>query len=282
MQRNMKISILGARGMIGSGLTRYLRNIGYTVNELTRAQFSLDASDNLIEICDKLSKNPHYLEADWLVNCLGIVKQFSNRYSEQHIEFVNGIFPQYLSEITNAHNKKLLHISSDCVFSGLKGNYNENDRPDATDIYGISKALGDMISDDSLVIRTSTIGVEHGLGHGLLSWYSSQVMPVDGYLNAIYSGLSLKELSRSIHHLWGANLKRGLYNVSSEPISKFDLLHLMYILGVGPKPLPVKFPELDRSLDDSKYRRVTKLKKPNWVEMVHDIKIEIEEAKNER
>jgi len=278
----MKITVLGAGGMIGRGLTNYLREIGHNVNELNKSQFYIESLDSLDTVYNKLSINPEYSDAEWLINCIGIVKQYSYRYSEQHIEYVNGILPQYLSEIANANNKKLLHISTDCVFSGLSGNYDENYQPDATDVYGQSKALSEKISDASLVIRTSTIGVEKGLGHGLLSWYSNQVMPVDAYQNALYSGVSLKELSKSIHHLWITGIDKGLYNISSETISKFDLLNLMYMLGIGPKPLPVKFPILDRSLDDTKYRALTRLKKPNWVEMVHDIKIEIEGTDNDK
>lgn len=278
----MKVVILGAHGMIGGGLARYLREIGYDVSELGREDFCVCSSDKLSDVSDKLESSPNYLEADLLINCIGIVKQYYNRYPQRHFEFVNGIFPQYLSKTTNAHNKNLLHVSSDCVFTGLLGNYNENHHPDADDIYGQSKAMGEQISDMSIVVRTSTIGIERGSAHGLLSWYVSQSMPVEGYLNAIYSGLSLKELAVSIHHLLGTDTRMGLYNISSEPISKFDLLYLMYLLAIGPKPLPVNSPIIDRSLDDTKFRLLTKLKKPSWIEMVHDIKFEVEELKNGR
>lgn len=280
MEGRLKILVLGSHGMIGSGLIRYLQEMGYQVNALSRSQFEVFAMDSLNIIADKLTKNAQFIEADWVINCIGIVKQYEILYDHKHIEYMNGIFPQFLSEIIKGWNKKLLHISSDCVFSGSTGNYDETIKPDALDVYGKSKALGEVISDTSLVVRTSTIGIENGSTHGLLSWYSSQIMPVEGYKNVIYSGVSLRELCVSIHHLWDLGVDKGLYNVSGEPISKFDLLSLLYMLAIGPKPIPTDHPKWDRSLDDTKYRTLTKLKKPNWVEMSHHIKMEIEEARN--
>ena len=125
-----------------------------------------------------------------------------------------------------------MHISTDCVFSGFSGNYNESDQPDAIDCYGQTKALGEEISETALVLRTSIIGIEKKSAHGLLSWYSSQNTPVDGYVNAIYSGLSMREFANSIHSLWSKHTYTGLYNVSSDPISKFDLLNLLYMLAL--------------------------------------------------
>lgn len=273
----MKVVVLGSNGMIGGGITRYLRELGYDVQGLNRENLSVDDLSTVEQLSKKLSENRAYCEADWVINGIGIVKQYAHLYSERQMNCINSAFPQMLSELTSVQHKKLLHISSDCVFSGEKGNYNEHDKPDATDIYGVSKAAGEIVSGTSLVIRTSTIGVENGSSHGLLSWYSAQTMPVKGYVNAIYSGISLRELSQSIHCIWCTNIASGLYNVSSEAISKFDLLNLLYILAIGPKPLPVKLPEIDRSLNDIKFRKLTHLQKPNWIEMSHHIKIEIEE-----
>ena len=126
-----------------------------------------------------------------------------------------------------------------------------------------------------MVIRTSTIGIELRNYHGLLSWYLSQTDPVPGFVNAIYNGVSLAELSKSINALLQLNIKNGLFNVSSVPVSKFDLLSLMHIVGLGPKVFARETPIIDRTLNDDKFRGITNMRKPNWIEMLNDIQKEV-------
>ncbi len=272
----MRILVLGSRGMIGNGISTYLQLLGYYVMKMDSKRLRIKLGMDEERLCDALGTILPFKEFDGIINCVGLVKQRIHNHSEKYALYINSKLPRLLAEISRAHNKKLIHISTDCVFSGKLGNMKEIDVPDAVDLYGRSKAEGENIQETALVVRTSTIGVELYTSHGLLSWYINQKNPVPGFENAIYNGLSLFELSKSIDKLLNLNVFKGLYNIGSEPVSKFDLLSLFHIVGLGPKVMAVKEPVINRTLNDDKFRSVTKMKKPNWLEMLNDIQNEVE------
>ncbi len=262
--------------MIGNGISTYLQLLGYHVVKIDSKELRIHLDMDEEQLGEALVKIQPFKEFDGIINCIGIVKQRIHHHSDKYVLYINSNLPHLLAEISRAYNKKLIHISTDCVFSGKLGNMKESDVPDAVDLYGKSKAEGERIKETALVVRTSTIGVELYTSHGLLSWYINQKNPVPGFENAIFNGLSLFELSKSIDQLVNLNVFRGLYNIGSEPVSKFDLLSLFHIVGLGPKVMAVKEPVINRTLNDEKFRSITKMQKPNWLEMLNDIQKEVE------
>lgn len=270
----MNLLVLGASGMIGGGL---LRNLSLTFNAsgTTRAEFEISGQETAEEISAKLSRVPAFESADVVINCIGVVKQYSNAVSDNYMTNLNARFPHLLSQACLRMDKKLIHVSSDCVFSGTTGGYSEQDLPDATDNYGRSKAEGELIFNEALVVRTSTIGIEEHSSHGLLMWYLSERSAATGFRDSIYSGVSLKELATSLAALIDRKIFAGLYNVASQPISKSDLLSLLSTRGIGCKVKQVASEPIDRSLNDQKFRLETNIPRPAWHTMVRDIQEEL-------
>ena len=163
-------------------------------------------------------------------------------------------------------NCKLIHISTDCVFSGKKGFYKENDNPDPIDLYGRSKLLGETVTNNALTLRTSYIGEELITNRGLLNWFLSQNDVVTGFSNAIYSGLPTIEIARVINEYVLPNQElSGLFHLSSEPINKFNLLNL--INTIYKKKILIKQDfsnEINRSLDSTKFRQETGYQPIEW------------------
>ena len=183
------------------------------------------------------------------------------------------MLPRKLFNICESINAKLIHISTDCVFNGKKGSYKESDNPNATDIYGRAKLLGEVINSKSITLRTSIIGHEISTSHSLLEWFLSQKDDIDGYGKAVFSGLTTVELARVIHDFVIPNLNlSGLYNISSEPINKFDLLSL--IAEQYRKDIKInknKKLVIDRSLNSDKFRSETGFKSLSWKDMIYEM-----------
>ena len=270
----MKLLVLGASGMIGGGLLRNLA-LTFSASGTTRTEFEVVGTETAEEISAKLQRVPAFESTDVVINCIGVVKQYSDAVSDTYMTNLNARFPHLLSQACIQTGKKLVHISSDCVFSGKTGGYSEGDLPDATDTYGRSKAEGEQIFNDALVVRTSTIGIEEHSSHGLLMWYLSERSAAIGYRNSIYSGVSLKEFAASLAALIDRRIFSGLYNIASQPISKSDLLSLLSIRGIGCKVKQVPSEPIDRSLNDQKFRLETNIPRPAWRTMVTDIQEEL-------
>ena len=228
-----KILVLGANGMIGNSIFNTLSknknfNVYGTVRNKGKSDYYLYAEKIVpnLDICKKqefqkflISFEPHLV-----INCIGITKH-NEKINQELFLHVNSTFSHNLKNFADKLNFKIIHLSSDCVFSGKKGNYHEKDFPDSNEIYGVSKFLGEIISDPHLTIRTSIIGHELETSFGLLEWFLSQKNEVKGYVNAIYSGLTTNELILIIkNYIIPAPEKNGLYHLSSNPISKYDLL----------------------------------------------------------
>ena len=171
----------------------------------------------------------------------------------------------------------MIHISTDCVFSGKKGRYTEDDPSDAEDLYGRTKYLGEVTYPHCITLRTSIIGMELKNRLGLIEWFLAQQGTINGFRNAIYSGFTTDEISRIIAKIIIPNPDlHGLYQVSSEPISKYNLL--MLAKGCFKKEIDIQPDEefhSDRSLDSTRFRKATGYKPPSWQEMINEMAVSL-------
>ena len=282
----MKILILGSNGLLGNTLTKYffektnfetfgtLRDFSkiYFFNEKYHKRIiNFSSIQNSTEL-EKIIKS---IKPNVIINCLGITNKYKTINFELFQSYIkiNSLFPHELCEICSRYNIRLIHFSSDCIFSGLKGFYNENDIADPIDIYGKSKLLGELYYENSITIRKSVIGHELYKKNGLLEWFLNQEKKVNGYKKVIFSGLTVLELARIItkHIIPNVNLN-GLSNVSGDSISKFDLLKI--IADVYQKPIdiiPNELKSIDRSLDGSRFNTITGYKTRPWPELIKDM-----------
>lgn len=205
-----------------------------------------------------------------VINCIGIIKQVPAAKDPIVSIAINSLFPHRLAQLCKGVGSRLIHISTDCVFDGTKGNYGEDDPPDAEDLYGRTKFLGEVKYAHCVTLRTSLIGHELKGGHGLIEWFLTQKDSIRGFTHAIFSGFPTVEMARIIgeYVIPNENLK-GLYQVSSEPISKYELLQLV-AAQYGKKINIEPYPEFrsDRSLDSNRFRRETGYQPPPWTELV--------------
>ncbi|MDR0266998.1 SDR family oxidoreductase [Paenibacillus sp.] len=247
----MKLLILGGGGMAGHILVDYFKRqskhqVFYTTREKhDPGGLFLDASesymvDNLLEI----------VRPDIVINAIGVLNQFAaeDRINAYHI---NGLLPHQLRSGADRLGARLIHISTDCVFEGTRGKYEEDDKPDGTSTYALTKALGEVRAPGHLTIRTSIIGPEirdHGIG--LMHWFMSQKGTVTGYRRVMWNGVTTLELAKAIDQLMGSPVSGLIHLVHSVPISKHDLLLLFQeIWEVGNVTVvPVDQPVQDRTL----------------------------------
>lgn len=207
-----------------------------------------------------------------IVNCVGIVKQLKAAADPIQSITINALFPQRLAALAREAGARAIHISTDCVFSGRRGNYSERDAPDASDLYGRTKLLGEIAGPGCLTLRTSIIGRELSATTGLLEWFlSQQGRRVKGYTSARFSGLT----TRALASVLGDVIERhpslqGMYHVASEPISKYDLLcRLNQAYGAAVTIEPSDEVQIDRTLDGSSFRNATGLAIPGWDAMIN-------------
>lgn len=209
-----------------------------------------------------------------VINCIGIIKQVKEASDPLISLAVNSLFPHRLAELCVATGARMLHVSTDCVFSGRKGKYTEDDVPDAEDLYGRTKLLGEVNRPGCLTIRTSIIGRDFLKQTSLLEWFLSQQGDrVKGYENAIYSGLPTVVLSRIFGDiiadhptLW------GVYQVASERISKYELLmKIRDAMKLDIEIDPCDNPVCDRSLSAAKFATTTGYRIPGWDEMISEL-----------
>ncbi len=278
-----KVLILGAGGMLGHVLFRWLANKpGFDVYATTlseavaskqfppeladRVQYSVDA-----ENIDKLLLVFSSIKPDFVINCVALVKQYQILNNPLSAINVNAQLPHRLALICQNSDARFIHISSDVVFDGKKGMYTEHDNVNISDLYGMTKFLGEVSYPNCVTIRTSIIGHELVEKTGLVDWFLSQNIKVRGYTRAIYSGFPTIELARIISdYVLPIDNLSGVYHVSSEPISKYDLLKLIAErYGKQIEIEPCDEPVLDRSLDSSVFRSLTGYNPPPWAELVN-------------
>ncbi len=209
-----------------------------------------------------------------IINCVGIVKQLQGAHDAIQSITLNALFPHQLARLARVSEARLIHISTDCVFSGRHGNYTEDDVADAGDLYGRTKTLGEVAGDRCLTIRTSIVGRELSGTTGLLEWFLAQRGGrVYGYTSAHFSGLTTLALARMI----GEVIERfpelsGVYHVASEPISKYDLLtKFNRAFGAGIDIEPSGDLRIDRSLNGARFVAVTGLSCGSWDAMVSEL-----------
>lgn len=275
----MKILVLGASGMLGSAIFRFLsQTTPLAVFGTTRSRsnfFDCKFSKNFIpdidiENSESLIGVFNLVQPDVVINCVGLVKQLIAESDYEKVIRTNALFPHQLLKICGAHNSRLIHFSTDCVFSGIRGNYSEIDIPDASDIYGRSKLLGEIISNNVVTIRTSIIGHELSSCHSLVEWFLSQNNSVKGYKKAIFSGLPTVEVARVIRDYIIHNKKlSGLYHLSASPISKYDLLK--EVAKVYGKEIDILSDDdlvIDRSLNSSNFCSKTGYVPGEWPDLI--------------
>lgn len=278
---NTKVLVLGASGMLGNSILRlFSQTDGYsTIGTVRSAQavsllpenvrnFVLSGIDvlnvdSLIQLIDDV-------RPDLVINCVGVVKQLSDASNPLVALPINSLFPHRLAHICSISNARLVHMSTDCVFTGNKGMYTERDVADAQDLYGVSKRLGEVDYSNAITLRTSIIGHELNGSRSLIDWFLAQENEVKGYTEAIFSGLPTIEIGKLIRDyvIPHPNL-RGVYHVSAAPINKYDLLSL--VAKVYGKEITIK-PDgefkIDRSLDSSRFRQETGFISAPWPELI--------------
>jgi len=222
-----RVLILGATGLIGHQV--YLRlkaSSDYDIFSMAQ-QRKIDDETILIDARDEhqLERKICDIQPDVIINCMGILISEANENPE-HAIFLNAYLPHRLKNIANSLNAKLVHISTDCVFSGKKGSYLETDLKDADDTYGRAKALGEVIDAPHLTLRTSVVGPEIKEGEELFHWFLRQEGTIKGFTKSLWSGVTTLELAKAVE--WAIeNDIRGLYHVTNgKPINKYDLLKL--------------------------------------------------------
>ncbi|MGE9313500.1 dTDP-4-dehydrorhamnose reductase family protein [Niabella sp. CJ426] len=268
-----RVLILGAAGMAGHVVYNTLKNSGkYVVTgTYNNTRFTDDLLFLDITVKDNLINLINQVQPDIVVNCIGVLIKGSVNAPANAI-YVNAYFPHFLEELLSKRTIKLIHISTDCVFSGKLGNYVENSPKDAKDLYGQSKALGEVTSGNHLTIRTSIVGPElKNNGEGLFDWFMAQSGGVNGFINAFWGGVTTIELAKGIDRMIEQNLT-GIYNyTNSEKISKYDLLNNFKIIFGKDDVVLRKFENdfLDKSLIDT--RKELKHPVPSYVEMVEEM-----------
>lgn len=276
-----KILIFGGMGMLGHKLIQEFSadfDVSFTIRSRKKDVEKLDFVNKAevfesIDVEDILRVEQVINKArpGVVINAVGIIKQLPESKNDLLSLNINSIFPRRLAQLSEKYDFRLINISTDCVFSGEKGNYSENDFADAEDLYGKSKLLGETSGKNSLTIRTSIIGRELFTNHSLLEWFLfNQKNTVKGFTKAVFSGFPTLILSEIIKEIITNYPKlEGLYHISSQPISKYDLLCLIkekYNLSVEIKPFD-DF-KIDRSLDSAKFRKLTGFVPTAWGKMI--------------
>ena len=280
----MNVLILGANGMLGSALMRVftpssaLKTWGTVRLASTQALFSKALATRLICGIDALQTSQLERAFDEakpqvVINCIGLVKQDCQESDAIKAMAINALLPHQLAKLCQARNARLIHISTDCVFSGERGNYHERDIADAKDLYGRSKLLGEVTDSHALTLRTSMIGPELQNPHGLLDWFLAQKASCPGYTKAVFSGLPTVVLAQLLRDtvIPRPDLM-GVYHVSSEPISKYNLLNAVAVqYGKAIDIVPSDTLVIDRSLNSERFSKQTGWVAPSWDAMIKEM-----------
>ena len=275
----MKVLILGGSGMLGHKLWQTLAprfDTTATFRRLPSAASGIFDSARLIEGVaadqfDTVANALAQVQPEVVVNCVGIVKQDAAAKDPVTSITVNSLFPHRLAQACSAANARLIHISTDCVFSGRRGNYSEDNITDAEDLYGRTKALGEVEYGKSLTLRTSMIGRELEGSHGLVEWLlSQQGKKVRGFKRAVFSGFTTNALAEVIADVIAdqPNL-HGTWHVAADAVNKFDLLsQVRDAYGLNIEIEPDETFVCDRSLNGERFRNETGISAPSWPEMI--------------
>jgi dTDP-4-dehydrorhamnose reductase len=277
----MKVIVIGASGMLGHVMVSLLSKnpsleVTGTVRSLSsiqrlappmrdRCQILLD-----VESQDQLIGFFATHKPDVVVNCVGLVKQLASAEDPLSALPINALLPHRLAQLCSFTGARLIHISTDCVFSGQRGGYKQSDTPDASDLYGRSKLLGEVDDSHAITLRTSIIGHELSGAKSLIGWFLAKDQGVKGYARAIFSGLPTCELARVVRDfVLPTPTLQGLYHVAALPISKYELLCLVN-QEYGKNLFIERNDQLkiDRSLDASRFQNATGYVAPAWPQLI--------------
>ena len=277
-----KLLVLGATGMLGNAMLRvFAASPGYTAEGSARSAAGVRLLPEAVrarvhtgvdvENFDALAALLDRVRPQVVVNCIGLVKQLAEANDPLAALPINALLPHRLSRLCALVGARLVHVSTDCVFAGTRGGYTEADAPDAQDLYGRSKLLGEVTDQPhAITLRTSIIGHELASAHGLVGWFLAQSGPVRGYAKAVFSGFPTVELATLIRdHVLPRPALSGLYQVSAAPIDKLTLLRLVAAqYGRDTAITPDERVVIDRSLDSTRFRSATGYTPPAWPELV--------------
>jgi len=279
------VLVLGGGGMLGHKLAQVLGgsddlDVHVTVRSRVPAAFAARAVTyhsgvDLGGGADAVRVVVERLGPDVVINAVGAIKHrdLASRIDETFA--VNATLPHLLALLNPNPNARVIQISTDCVYTGSRGGYRESDPPDALDLYGRSKACGEVTYGRHLTLRTSMIGFEIANHLGLLSWFLAQPTRavLRGYTAAVFSGLPTVTLGRLIRALILEHRRlAGLYHVASEPITKYDLLRrLDRAFGLGHEIVPDDGVRVDRSLDGDRLRAAIGFVPPSWDTLISDL-----------
>jgi dTDP-4-dehydrorhamnose reductase len=274
------VLVLGGTGMLGHAVVEQLVAADFDVHASVRsgspaarlegsaALHFFDATrDSLVELVDELRPAS-------VINCIGVIKQLDEGSMPLPAIALNALFPHRVAAACETINARLIHISTDCVFSGalpIGQKYTEDDVADARDLYGLTKYLGEVHTPVALTLRTSIIGWELERSTGLLEWFAGQAgQRVNGFTHAIFSGLTTRALAVLIVRLIAEQPQlSGLYHVASEPLSKYELLlALRERLALDVELVPVDEPVINRALSSDRLLHATGLEAPSWEDML--------------
>jgi dTDP-4-dehydrorhamnose reductase len=280
----IKVLIFGATGMLGHKLYQVLSPSFDVVGTIrsgykTISRYGFLVPTILVPRFDAMAPNAvkqviESIRPDVVVNCIGVINKLVDKAGIPGTTYLNAELPHEIYRICQPKGIRLIHISTDCVFSGKKGNYTEDDLPDAEDEYGKTKYRGEVNKPGALTLRTSIIGRELHSTNGLLEWFiANRGGQVGGWTNAIFSGFPTLHLSRIIADIITNHQDlTGLYHVSSEPINKFELLALInsaFGLNIVVNKSPE--PREDKSLDSTRFRKATGFTPQPWESMVKEL-----------
>ena len=277
----MKALVVGASGLIGSAMLRVLSEkndlevFGTVRDESVKRFFSASIGDRLktgidVEHLDSLERILDEIRPDVVVNCAGLTKHKPEADEPLVAIPINTLMPHRLARLCKLVGARLIHVSTDCVFSGNKGAYVEDDFTDARDVYGKSKALGEVSCSHAITLRTSTIGHELQSKCGLLDWFLSQESRCRGYTRAVFSGLPTVVFAQVVRDVVIPRKElTGLYHVAAKPIAKFDLLTMIAdvygkIIDIVPDDTLV----INRSLDGKRFESATGYVAPEWLDLI--------------
>jgi dTDP-4-dehydrorhamnose reductase len=270
--------------MIGSSLYKrlhaepYLEIFGGVRDLNVGKYFSASLQENLVHcgdlsIKDSITAILTKVNPEVVINCAGLTKHKKEADDPEISMPINASMPHQFASACDNRAVRFIHISSDCVFSGAKGGYFESDLPDALDLYGRSKALGEVIQGNAITLRTSTIGHELHTNYGLLEWFLSQDKGCQGFSKAIFSGLPSVVFAEVIKDFVLPNPDlRGLFHVSADPINKYELLEL--IARIYNKKIAIKQDQeftIDRSLNHQKFKAATGYTPKSWPQLIESM-----------
>jgi dTDP-4-dehydrorhamnose reductase len=281
----MRILVLGSTGMLGFQFFKTSWERGIDVYGIARNTAPIcnvignNAASKLITLQDTrdlqaLDSIISSLKPQFVVNCIGVIKQSLLAENAFESISINALLPHQLEKLGTKYQFRLIHISTDCVFDGKKGMYIESDISNAEDLYGRTKYLGEVGYGSGITLRTSIIG--HELSehkHGLIDWFIGAPPHVKGYKKAVFSGLTTIELSRVIlDYILPGNIPAGIYQVSAQPINKYDLLHLVKeVYGLDKEIIADSEVCIDRSLDGGRFESLAGYHCPDWHTLITDM-----------